>query len=78
MEQVAASEQQLVWRTDIQLLEQYNVMQSTPQLRRFTWNVPYFIQWHIVIHILDTLRTDPLHLDAGDSLTAYTRIIQKH
>ena len=63
-DQVSVSEQQLVWNTVIQLLEQYNMMQSSPQLRRFAWNVPYFIQWHAVIHVLDTLRADPLHLDA--------------
>ena len=61
---VSASEQHLVWNVVVQLLEQYNMMQSNPQLRRFAWNVPYFIQWHAIIHVLDTLRTDPLHLDA--------------
>jgi len=64
LDQVPVSEQQLVWDIVIQLLEQYNMMQSNPQLRRFAWSVPYFIQWHIVIHLLDTLRADPLHLDA--------------
>ena len=64
LDQVPASEQQLLWSTVIQLLEQYSMMQSTPQLRRFAWNVPYFIQWHAVIHVLDTLRADPLHLEA--------------
>ena len=64
LDQVPESEQQLVWSIVIQLLEQYDMMQSSPQLRRFAWNVPYFIQWHAVIHVLDTLRTNPLHLDA--------------
>ncbi|KAL8704293.1 MAG: hypothetical protein Q9201_002547 [Fulgogasparrea decipioides] len=64
LDQVPASEQQLVWSIVIQLLEQYSMMQSSPQLRRFAWNVPYFIQWHAVIHILDTLRAEPLRLDA--------------
>lgn len=57
-------EQQLVWSIAIQLLEQYSMMQSSPQLRRFAWNVPYFIQWHAVIHLLDTLRANPLHIGA--------------
>jgi hypothetical protein len=39
-------------------------MKLSPQLRCFAWNVPYFIQWHAVIHVLDMLRTDPLHPDA--------------
>ena len=64
LDQVPASEQQLVWSIVIQLLEQCDMMQSSPQLRRFAWNVPYFIQWHAVIHVLDTLRANPFHLDA--------------
>ncbi|KFZ11464.1 hypothetical protein V501_04749 [Pseudogymnoascus sp. VKM F-4519 (FW-2642)] len=63
-DQVPASEQKLVWDIVLQLLEQYNQMQSNPQLRRFAWNVPYFIQWHAVIHVLDSLRAKPLHVDA--------------
>lgn len=64
LDRVPASEQQLVWGIAVQLLEQYSMMQSSPQLRGFAWNVPYFIQWHAVIHVLDTLRADPLHPDA--------------
>lgn len=63
--QVPVSERQLVWSIVIQLLERYSMMQSNPQLRRFAWSVPYFIQWQAVIHVLDTLRADPLHLDAA-------------
>jgi hypothetical protein len=40
-------------------------MQSSPQLRRFAWNVPYYIQWHAVIHVLDSLRAKPLLNDAA-------------
>lgn len=65
LDQVPESEKQLVWDIVINLLEQYNMMQSTPQLRRFSWNVPYSIQWHVVIHMLDTLRANPLHPDAA-------------
>jgi hypothetical protein len=64
MDQVPASEKQLVWSIVVQLLEQYNMMQSSPQLRRFAWSVPYFIQWYAGIHVLDTLLADPLHLEA--------------
>ncbi|KAF2092769.1 mitogen-activated protein kinase [Rhizodiscina lignyota] len=64
LEHVSASEQEFVWGTVLQLLEQYNMLQSNPQLRRFAWNTPYFIQWHAVIHVLDTLQADPLRLDA--------------
>ncbi|KFY35514.1 hypothetical protein V494_05852 [Pseudogymnoascus sp. VKM F-4513 (FW-928)] len=62
-DQVPASEQQLVWDIVLQLLEQYNQMQSSSQLRHFAWNLPYFIQWHAVIHVLDSLRSKPLHPD---------------
>ncbi|OQV03375.1 Fungal Zn2-Cys6 binuclear cluster domain-containing protein [Cladophialophora immunda] len=61
---VSASERQFVWGIATRLLEQYNMMQTDLHLRRFAWHVPYFIQWHAVIHVLDTLRTDPLHLEA--------------
>ena len=64
LDQVPASERQMVWSIVIQLLEQYSMLQSSPQLRCFAWSVPYFIQWHAVIHVLDTLRADPLHQDA--------------
>ena len=64
LDHVSDSERQLVWGIVMQLLEQYNIMQTSPQLRRFAWNAPYFIQWHAVIHILDTLRAEPLHPDA--------------
>jgi hypothetical protein len=61
---VPASEQQMVWSIVVQLLEQYNMMQSAPQLQHFAWIVPYFIQWHAAIHVLDTLRIHPRHTEA--------------
>ena len=64
LDKVPRSEQDFVWNAVIQLLEQYNMMQSSPQLRCLAWNVPYFIQWQAVIHILDTLRANALHEDA--------------
>lgn len=64
MEKVSETEQNLVWDTVIGLLEQINMMQSNQVLRCFAWNIPYFIQWHAIIHILDTLRADPLRMDA--------------
>jgi Fungal specific transcription factor domain len=67
LEQVPVSEQRFIWGIAMGLLEQYDMMQSSPQLRRFAWCVPYFIQWHAVIHVLDTLRASPLHLDAANA-----------
>ncbi|KAL9066410.1 MAG: hypothetical protein Q9157_007144 [Trypethelium eluteriae] len=63
LDQVPPAEQQLVWNIVLQLLEQYNMIQTLPQIRRFGWSIPYFIQWHAVIHVLDTLRANPLHPD---------------
>ncbi|TLD29898.1 hypothetical protein E2P81_ATG06551 [Venturia nashicola] len=67
LEHVPHSEQQLIWGIAMGLLEQYDMMQSSPQLRRFAWCVPYFIQWHAVIHVLDTLRASPFHPDASNA-----------
>jgi len=64
LEHVPVAEQQLVWKIVIQLLEQYDMQQSNPQLQRFAWNVPWFLNWPAIIHILDTLRVEPLHIDA--------------
>ncbi|KAF2655831.1 hypothetical protein K491DRAFT_598281 [Lophiostoma macrostomum CBS 122681] len=61
---VPDEEKKLVWDVVMQLLQQYDMMQSSPQLQRFAWNVPYFIQWHAVIHAMDLLRAEPLYPDA--------------
>lgn len=62
--QTPESEQQYVWKASIALLEQYDIMQSDPRLQGFAWNIPYHLQWHIIIHVLDTLRARPLMPDA--------------
>ncbi|KAH7140204.1 mitogen-activated protein kinase [Dactylonectria estremocensis] len=54
------SERQYVWDVSIKLLEQHNMLQSNPQLRQFAWQAPYVMQWHAFIHVLDSLRADPL------------------
>ena len=63
-EQTPESEQQYVWDVSIKLLEQYDMMQSSRQLQRFTWYAGYYLQWHAFIHVLDTLRANPLMPDA--------------
>jgi hypothetical protein len=40
------------------------MMQSNPLVERFAWHAPYFQQWHAFIHVLDTLRAEPLMPDA--------------
>ncbi|MCJ1286098.1 hypothetical protein MMC26_005441 [Xylographa opegraphella] len=64
IEQTPLSEREWVWQVSIKLLEQHNMLQSSPQLKRFTWHAAYFQQWHAFIHVLDTLRAKPLIADA--------------
>lgn len=64
IEQTPLSERQWVWEISIKLLEQYNMWQSNPQLKQFAWHAAYYMQWHVLIHVLDTLRANPLVADA--------------
>lgn len=57
-------ERQFVWETSIKLLEQHNMVLFNAQLKRFAWHGHYFQQWHAFIHVLDTLRVNPLMGDA--------------
>lgn len=63
-EQTSHSERELVWRICINLLEQHDMLQSNPLLKRFAWHGPYIRQWHAIIHILDTLQANPLRAEA--------------
>lgn len=63
VEQIPPSEQQWIWKISLKLLEAQNMGSSTPQLRPFSWHTAYFLVWHVLIHVLDTLRTDPHELD---------------
>ena len=63
-EQVPESEKQMIWTTVLQLLEQYHMMQSNELLKGFSWCAPYFFNWSVIIHVLDTLQAQPLHQDA--------------
>jgi hypothetical protein len=65
MSHVSASERQLVWDVSIKLLEQHNMVSSMELLRPFSWHATYFRQWHAFIHVLDTLRAEPLKADAS-------------
>jgi hypothetical protein len=64
IEQTPLSERQWVWKISIKLLEQQNMARSNPQLKQFSWHATYFQQWHVFIHVLDTLRANPLIADA--------------
>lgn len=63
-EEIPVSERQYVWDLSIKLLEQNHMAQSSPHLQHFAWHAAWFLQWHALIHILDTLRSNPLKSDA--------------
>lgn len=62
--QTPESERQYVWHISINLLEQYDMMQSNLKISRFAWHAAYFLPWHAFIHVLDALRAKPLMVDA--------------
>ena len=64
IERTPLSERQWVWEISVKLLEQQNMLQSNPQLKQFSWHAAFFQQWHAFIHVLDTLRANPLIADA--------------
>lgn len=64
IEQTPLSERQWVWEISIKLLELQNMLQSSPQLKQFAWHAAYFMHWHASIHVLDTLRANPLVAEA--------------
>ena len=69
IEQTPLSERQFIWDVSLKLLEQHNMLQSNPQLKKFSWHAPYYQQWHAFIHVLDTLRANPLEADAEKAWT---------
>ncbi|RDW67549.1 hypothetical protein BP6252_08945 [Coleophoma cylindrospora] len=64
LEQTPSSERQFVWEISIKLLEQNNMLQADPHLKQFAWHAAFSRQWHAFIHVLDTLRAQPLMADA--------------
>lgn len=58
------SEREMVWKVSITILEQFDMIQSNRHLQRYSWYSNYFMQWHVFIHVLDTLRAEPLRPDA--------------
>ena len=64
IKQTPLSERQWVWEVSIKLLEQHNMLQSNSLLKQFAWHAASVMQWHAFIHVLDTLRANPLVADA--------------
>jgi hypothetical protein len=64
LKQTPLSERQWVWDVSVKLLEQHNVLQSNALLQQFAWHAAFVMSWHAFIHVLDTLRSNPLWGDA--------------
>ena len=64
IKQTPLSERQWVWEVSIKLLEQHIMLQSNALLKQFAWHAAFVMQWHAFIHVLDTLRANPLVADA--------------
>lgn len=58
------SERDMVWKVSTAILEQFEMLQSDRRLQGYRWYGSYFMQWHVLIHVLDTLRAEPLKSDA--------------
>ena len=62
-EQTSESKRKHVWRISIALLEQHDIVQSDRRLQSFAWYAAYYMNWHVMIHVLDTIRVNPLMPD---------------
>ncbi|KAJ4541261.1 hypothetical protein HRR88_006684 [Exophiala dermatitidis] len=63
--QVPESERKYVWNVSLKLLEQFDMIQSSPHVRQFSWNFAYYLKWSAFVHVLDTLRVEPLVVDSS-------------
>lgn len=63
-EQVPDSERRYVWDLCIKTLKQSNMIHSNRELERFSWQAAFYFRWQAFIHILDTLRINPLMQEA--------------
>ncbi|KAK5197915.1 hypothetical protein LTR92_002160 [Exophiala xenobiotica] len=63
---IPVSERENVWSLSIKLLQQYNMVRSSPYLQRFSWYTTYYFPWQTFIHILDTMRLNPLMAEGSE------------
>jgi hypothetical protein len=78
VEQTPLSERQRVWEVSVKILEQQNMVQSNPQLKQFAWQGAYFLHWHVIIHILDSLRASPRIEDAAKTWQLIEKIYENN
>ena len=77
LEQTPLAERMLVWECSFKQLEQYNMLQSNPLLKQFAWLAGYVLQWHALIHVLDTLRAEP-HMEQAKEAWELIESIYEH
>ena len=78
LEQTPLSERELIWEISIKTLEQHTMLQSNPQLKQFAWQAAFALQWHAFIHVLDTLRANPLIPDAEKAWRLVSHIYENN
>ena len=66
-EDIPESERQYVWSLSLKGLRQYNMIHSNPDLQRFAWHAVFYFRWQPFIHVLDTLRVNPLISEADQA-----------
>ena len=64
-QQIPDSERQYVWDLSLKSLKQYNMIHSSHDLKRFGWHAGFWFRWPSFIHIIDTLRANPLMPEAA-------------
>ena len=86
-ETASQDEHELVWNISMKIIDRYVTIQTDPLLKRYSWRPSYYMVWHPFIHLLDTLRRQPLRSDADDAWrqiqliyknnTAFTKVMNK-
>ncbi|KIW16612.1 hypothetical protein PV08_03800 [Exophiala spinifera] len=57
---VPESESNFVWKLSTKLLDGHIQLYTSPQLRGYTWQSSFYFPWEALVHVLDTLRANPL------------------
>ncbi|KAF2197055.1 hypothetical protein GQ43DRAFT_425355 [Delitschia confertaspora ATCC 74209] len=78
IEEIPPSERQEIWDVSIRLLEQHDMLQSNPQLKQFSWHAAHIMQWHVFIHVLDTLHASPRITNAEKAWDLISKAYEKN
>lgn len=77
-EQIPESERRYIWELSIKTLKQYNMIHSSHELQRFSWHSAFFFRWPAFIHILDTIRANPLVQEADQVWYLIKEVYETH